>query len=56
MKRMFKPHDPRKGEERERVHRIPFAGKILMLIGALTVLYFLITYVLIPVLAMMTVA
>ena len=56
MKRMMKPHDPRKGEERERVRRIPFAGKILMLIGALTVLYFLITYVLIPVLAMMTVA
>ena len=50
MKRMMKPHDPRQREERERFRRIPFAGKILMLIG------FLITYVLIPVLAMMTVA
>ena len=35
MKRMMKPHDPRQREERERFRRIPFAGKILMLIGAL---------------------
>ena len=56
MKRMIRPHDPGTRRERDRAHRIPFAGKILMLIGAMTVLYFLITYVLIPVLAMMTVA
>ena len=56
MKRMMKSHNPRQREEKERFRRIPFAGKILMLIGALTVLYFLIPYVLIPVLAMMTVA
>ena len=36
--------------------RISIAGRILMLIGLLTVTWFLITYVLMPVLAMMTVS
>ena len=41
---------------RERPHPIPFVAKILMIIGLITVLYFLITYVLMPVLAMLTVS
>ena len=49
----------RKGEERpprrERA-RIPLGAKLLMLIGLLTVIYFFITYALIPLLAMMTVS
>ena len=41
-------------DSRHRHHRIPLISRILMLIGLLTVLYFLITYGLIPVLAMLT--
>ncbi len=44
--------DPR----RNRRHQMPLIAVILMCIGLLTVLYFLITYVLMPILAMMTVS
>jgi len=47
------PHEPR---ERERRHRMSFISMFFMLVGILTVLYFLITYGLIPLLAMMTTA
>ena len=46
----------RKEPPHERRRRMPLIGLILMTIGLLTVLYFLITYVLMPVLAMMTTA
>lgn len=39
----------------EKRRRIPLFAMILMIIGLLTVLYFLITYALMPLLAMMTV-
>ncbi len=41
---------------REKRRRIPLIAMILMIIGLLTVIYFLITYALMPLLAMMTVA
>lgn len=46
-----------KPEERchEKRRRIPLVAMILMIIGLLTVIYFLITYALMPLLAMMTV-
>ena len=44
-------HGPHSGPERR---RIPLIYAVLMLIGLLTVLYFLIVYGLIPVLAMLT--
>lgn len=40
---------------KEKRHRIPLISIILMIIGLLTVIYFLITYALMPLLAMMTV-
>ena len=52
-----KPFRPNHDEYREeRRHRIPFAAKVFMLIGMITVLYFLITYAVMPVLAMLTVS
>ena len=53
--KMRKPfsHHEHHGEER---CRIPVIGWILMGIGLLTVLYFLITYALMPLLAMLTVS
>lgn len=50
MRRQFTHHDHH-GEERR---RIPVIGIILMGIGLITVLYFLITYALMPLLAMLT--
>ena len=44
-------HGPHSGPERR---RIPLIFIVLMLIGLMTVLYFLIVYGLIPVLAMLT--
>ncbi len=42
-------------QHEKRYPRIPFIGKVLMLIGLVAVLYLFITYVLMPVLAMLTV-
>lgn len=44
-------HHEHHGDERR---RIPVIGMILMGIGLITVLYFLITYALMPLLAMLT--
>ena len=44
-------HNPDSGAERR---RLPLICVILMMIGLLTVLYFLVVYGLIPVLAMLT--
>ena len=52
MIRKFRRKEPN-GEHRP---RIPLPGMILMGIGLLTVLYFFITYVLMPILAMLTVS
>lgn len=41
---------------REKRRRIPLIAMILMIIGLLTVIYFLITYALMPLLALMTVS
>lgn len=46
---------PFEGGRPER-RRIPLIGKLLMLIGLVTVIYLMITYVIIPVLAMLTVS
>ena len=46
---------PDKTFKQERI-KLPFYCWILMAIGFITVLYFIITYVLIPVLAMLTVS
>ena len=43
------------GKFHEKRRRIPLAALILMIIGLLTVIYFLITYALMPLLAMITV-
>ena len=40
----------------EKRRRIPLVALILMIIGLLTVIYFLITYALMPLLALMTVS
>ena len=48
--------DRRKPEGKPRHRRIPLIGIILMAIGLMTVLYFLIVWVLIPVLAAITVS
>ena len=55
-RKMFRrKHGIHPGPEYPPAHRrIPLAAKILMLIGIITVLYLLITYVLIPVLAWLT--
>ncbi len=50
MRRPFSHHEHH-GDERR---RIPVIGMILMGIGLITVLYFLITYALMPLLAMLT--
>ena len=47
---------PREPLERRERNRIPLIGRLLMLIGLLTVLYLLITYVLMPILALLTVS
>lgn len=44
----------RKHPDAEHGRRIPFIGKILMLIGFLTVLYLAIVYLLMPALALLT--
>ena len=46
-----KPGERCRGKRR----RIPLIAMILMIIGLLTVIYFLITYALMPLLALMTV-
>ena len=56
MRPFFKRRPPHEPPERERRHRMSFISLFFMLIGILTVLYFLITYGLIPLLAMMTAA
>lgn len=52
MRRKEKRYEHDRGQRQ----RIPLFAVILMIIGGLTVLYFLITYVLMPILAMMTVS
>ncbi len=54
VRKPFRPHSDEHREERR--HRIPFIAKVFMLIGMITVLYFLITYAVMPVLAMLTVS
>lgn len=54
VRKPFRPHPDEHREERR--HRIPFIAKVFMLIGMITVLYFLITYAVMPVLAMLTVS
>lgn len=44
----------KKEHDDEKRRRIPLIGKILILIGFLTVLYFLIVYLLMPALAILT--
>ena len=56
MRRPFRPKPDPEEYRRERQHRIPFIAKVFMLIGMITVLYFLITYAVMPVLAMLTVS
>lgn len=56
MRRPFRPDKDPEEFRRERRHRIPFIAKVFMLIGMITVLYFLITYAIMPVLAMLTVS
>ena len=46
--------EPRHEPQREPRRRIPLIALILMVIGLLTVLYFAITYVLMPILAGLT--
>ena len=51
----FRKHPgPEPGHREPRRHAVSFTGRILMLIGLLTVLYLLITYVMMPVLAWLT--
>ena len=52
MRNPFRGSEPPK-KEKQRIHPV---GMILMGIGLITVLYFMITYVLMPILAMMTVS
>ena len=52
---MFRKHEE-KAPHCGRRHHMPLIAIILMCIGLLTVLYFLIVYVLMPVLALMTVS
>ena len=52
----MKHRAPRDSREKEKRARMSFISMFFMLIGILTVLYFLITYGLIPLLAMMTAA
>ena len=52
----MKHRAPRDSREKEKRTRMSFISMFFMLIGILTVLYFLITYGLIPLLAMMTAA
>lgn len=53
IRRFFHRRPP---ECEKRYPRIPFIGKLLMLVGLAAVLYLFITYVLMPVLAMLTVS
>lgn len=50
----FRRREPHHDSRREPRRRIPLPGLILMGIGLLTILYFAITYVLMPVLAGLT--
>lgn len=50
----FRRREPHHDPHREQRRRIPLAGLILMVIGLLTVLYFAVTYVLMPILAGLT--
>lgn len=52
----MKRRPPHESPERERRHRMSFISLFFMMVGILTVLYFLIVYGLIPLLAMMTAA
>ena len=56
MRRPFRPKPDPEEYRREKRHRIPIIAKVFMLIGMITVLYFLITYAVMPVLAMLTVS
>lgn len=53
MKTQFKPSG-RYGKHGKPPYRIPLLYKILIFIGLITVVYFLITYAVIPLLALMT--
>ena len=50
----FRRREPHHEPHREPRRRIPLIALILMVIGLLTVLYFAITYVLMPILASLT--
>ncbi len=52
MRRFFRRREPHPHSERK--HHLPVFAVILMGIGLITVLYFLIVYLLIPFLAMLT--
>ena len=56
MGRWFRHKEHPGDEYRRERRRIPPAAVILMMIGFLTVLYFLVVYALMPVLAMLTVS
>ena len=56
MRLFMKRRPPHESPERERRHRMSFISLFFMMVGILTVLYFLIVYGLIPLLAMMTAA
>ena len=50
----FRRREPHHDPHREPHRRIPLVALVLMVIGLLTVLYFAVTYVLMPVLAGLT--
>ena len=50
----FRRREPHHDPNREPHRRIPLVALILMVIGLLTVLYFAVTYVLMPILAGLT--
>lgn len=55
MKKRFRDKADIPPSREERNGRIPIFSRLLMLIGLLTVLYFAVTYLIIPLLALMTV-
>ena len=56
MRKKFDRHDQVCSSERGTNRRIPVISAVLMAIGFLTVLYLFVVYILIPVLAMLTVS
>ena len=55
MRRWFY-HGEHHNPERAEYPRISIVGRVFMVIGVITVLYLLITYVLMPILAMLTIS